>query len=398
MSRNWFPVKLIIICIIAALCSGCLMWRLYHDISDGMENGTNIDNGADGDVVDDDNVYDITQFGVRGNVKQCQAAAINAAIFKVSKQGGGTVFFPEGKYYIGPGKYITLQPGVNLRGAGMGKTIIWGEYDADYLIKAKSAQLNVTISHLTLENPVRLILMETVSEISFHQVEFRKGMVRFEKNSSHIEIDHCRFIENTGKGAYASDVCSYVRLTYNEVINPTEGGFNLSRHQNSYVAYNYIYSDTNIDSGYAGIRLPNSAHNNVVEHNEIIRMGRGIFVLSGSENNLVQHNTVEKATSQGIFVESSNNIVRGNTIQDAGAEAIYVNDSSSSKAHHNMIEANHVFDTYRIVNPDPKRQVIGLRIYGQGNTVRDNTVDGAFGRLFKNISAGNNDEGNQYVK
>ena len=90
----------------------------------------------------------------------------------------------------------------------MGKTIIWGEYDADYLIKAKSAQLNVTISHLTLENPVRLILMETVSEISFHQVEFRKGMVRFEKNSSHIEIDHCRFIENTGKGAYASDVCT----------------------------------------------------------------------------------------------------------------------------------------------------------------------------------------------
>ena len=172
----------------------------------------------------------------------------------------------------------------------------------------------------------------------------------------------------------------------------------MSRHQNSYVAYNYIYSDTNIDSGYAGIRLPNSAHNNVVEHNEIIRMGRGIFVLSGSENNLVQHNRVEKATSQGIFVESSNNIVRGNTIQDAGAEAIYVNDSSSSKAHHNMIEANHVFDTYRIVNPDPKRQVIGLRIYGQGNTVRDNTVDGAFGRLFKNISAGNNDEGNQYVK
>lgn len=387
MSRLRFSTKLIIVFILVMLCSGCFLWREIVDVGDGVDDGTN------------ETGIDITQFGVRSNVVECQAKAINAAIAEVSKHpGGGILYFPAGKYYIGPDAQILLAPKVDLRGAGTGKTVIWGDNGGRYLVGSRSGELKVAVCQLTLENPERLILLQHISDIEFFETEFLKGMVRFE-NSARILIDHCCFADNAGKAAYASDACTDVRLTNNEVINPKEGGFNLSRHQNSYVADNFIYSETNIQSGYAGIRLPNSAQNNVVVNNEIIRMGRGIFVLSSSEYNLVENNRIDRSTSQGIFVESSHNLIRNNIIQDAGAEAVYVADSSSatpSKAHYNLIEGNRIFDTYTNPNIEHKRNV-GLKIYGQGNEVCSNTVNGAYGRRFKEISSGNVDSGNIYI-
>lgn len=385
--------KLTCMLILMLFLSGCLFPGLFLDLDPdpGIEPDPDPDPGPEPEPEPEpDNAIAITEFGVKSDVQICQADAINRAIDQVSRtQGGGTLYFPPGKYYIGPNKQLNVRPNVNLIGAGMGKSVIWGDNDGRYLVSSSRTALHVRISKLTFDNPGRLLLMQNVSDITFVEVEFKSGFIRFE-NGSKITIDHSLFQNNLGKAAYASDVCSEVTLTNNRVINPAEGGFNLSRHQNSYVANNYIYSDTNIDSGYAGIRLPNNAYNNTVVNNEIHRTGRGIFVLSGSENNVIENNKIYRSTYQGAFIESSYNTFRGNYIEDAGDESIYVNG-----ANHNVIEDNQIVDTYLKSDRVPRRNV-ALKIYGLNNIVCNNTVSRTYGRRFKDISSGNIDEGNVY--
>jgi parallel beta-helix repeat protein len=94
----------------------------------------------------------------------------------------------------------------------------------------------------------------------------------------------------------------------------------------------HITASKLIDSGYAGIRLPNGARNNVVENNFIQNHGRGLFILSSSENNIVRNNTVKSTTYQGVLIQSSNNLLEKNTIIDAGMEAIYVTDANAENS------------------------------------------------------------------
>lgn len=345
-------------------------------------------------VVDKDQPINVKWYGVRSDVEECQADRIQKALdYFANLKQSGTVYFPAGSYYIN--EQLRFQAGVNVTGDGMGRTILWSNQSGRYLVGNPTGGQdfrNATISNLTLQNPQRLLLM-TVRNIRFYQVEFVGGIVRFE-NSSHITIDRSIFRDNLGKSAYASDVCSYVTLTNNTIINPEEGGINLSRHEHSYVANNVIISDHKINSGYGGIRLPNNAYNNVVENNTITRTGRGIFVLSGSTNNIIRNNTVSETTFQGIFVQSSNNTIEYNYIVDIGDESIYVVDDGSSKANNNLIRNNTINDTK--YHPGGNR-FIGLKVYGSGNQVLNNRVSREYGRAFKDISSGNTDQGNQYV-
>lgn len=345
-------------------------------------------------VVSDNQPVNGKWFGLQSDQKECQSGRLYQAMKYAILTESKTLYIPQGSYYIA--NQLRFPAGLNITGDGFGKTILWSDNPGGYLVGnptgGKNYQ-NATISKLTLSNSTRLLLMENVSNIQFYQTEFIGGIVRFE-NSSYITIDQCQFRNNLGKAAYASDQCSYITLTNNIIINPEEGGINLSRHQNSYVAHNEIISNVNIQSGYAGIRLPNDAYNNVVENNIITRMGRGIFVLSNSTNNVIRNNIVSETTYQGIFVQSSNNLIENNQIINAGDESIYVVDDGSSKANNNIIRDNNIYDTK--YHPGGSR-FIGLRVYGSGNQVLNNRVSREYGRVFKDISSGNLDQGNQYL-
>ena len=171
------------------------------------------------------------------------------------------------------------------------------------------------------------------------------------------------------------------------------------------VAYNHITADKLIDSGYAGIRLPNTATNNLVEHNVVENHGRGLFVLSYSNGNTLRHNVVRGTTHQGVLVQSPNNRIEHNLIIDAGLAAIRVTDAAGvgedkngkpnprSIAKDNVVLGNRIEDTRKVKGKD----AWGLYIGSTGNQVSHNSVQKRFGRQFMHFveAKGNVNEGNQ---
>jgi parallel beta-helix repeat protein len=254
---------------------------------------------------------------------------------------------------------------------------------------------------MTVSNSERALLITDSCNLSFQNVEFKGGMVRFEK-SENVMFEGNIFNDNLGKGGYAGSGCKNIRIVKNTFNSIENGSINLSGHQNSYVANNHITASKLIDSGYAGIRLPNSARNNIVENNFIQNHGRGLFILSSSENNIVRNNTVKSTMYQGVLIQSSNNLLEKNTIIDAGMEAIYVTDANAensptpSVANGNRILDNIIYDTKSLRSS----RCIGLKIGSLENLIKGNRVSMNHGRDFKSIrlDSGNQDVNNLYIK
>jgi len=339
------------------------------------------------------------EFGLTAGSTSDQSTALAKAIQHASESREvDTVYIPEGVYFFA--NPIRLRSAVNLIGDAAGKTVLESKDNSDYLLKGKHMDCRrAVVANLTLHNPNRTLLMLDVSNLQFSHVEFSGGIVRFEKSSG-IILDGNVFTENLGKSAYAGSACENVRIVNNAFNSVEHGSINLSGHRKCYVASNYITSSKPIDSGYAGIRLPNGAKNNTVENNFIENHGRGIFILSSSANNIVRNNIVKHTTREGVFVQSSNNLLEGNTIIDAGCEAIYVVDASGkssptpSIADGNRILRNVIYDTRK----HEASSFVGLRIASRNNIVKGNKVSMEHGRIFRAIKtdAGNQDLDNVY--
>lgn len=339
------------------------------------------------------------EFGLTAGSTSDQSTVLAKAIQHASESREvDTVYIPEGVYFFA--NPIWLRSGVNLIGDAAGKTVLERKDNSDYLLKGKHMDCRkAVVANLTLRNPDRTLLMLDVSNLQFSHVEFSGGIVRFEKSSG-ILLDGNVFTENLGKSAYAGSACENVRIVNNAFNSVEHGSINLSGHRKCHVESNYITSSKPIDSGYAGIRLPNGAKNNTVENNFIENHGRGIFILSSSANNIVRNNVVKHTTREGVLIQSSNNLLEGNTIIDAGCEAIYVVDANGkssptpSIADGNRILRNVIHDTRR----HEASSFVGLWIASRNNIVKGNKVSMEHGRIFRAIKtdAGNQDLDNIY--
>ena len=322
-------------------------------------------------------------------------ASIIAAVAADSDQD--TVYVPEGRYYIA--KAIGLRPGVNLIGDGMGRTVFYRDDSDSYLVRpeAHGDFRQALVANLSFRNAQRTLLMGNVHHLRFHNVEFEGGIVRFEK-ASHVTLEGCFFNRNLGKGGYASSNCSNMRLVHNRFLSIEKGSINLSGHEKSYVAYNHITADKLIDSGYAGIRLPNTASNNLIEHNFIENHGRGLFVLTYSSHNSLCHNTVKSTKYEGVLVQSPHNRIEHNMIIDAGLAAIRVSDAHYDGEHPSSIASgNRVLHNLVTDTRDAKSESqVGLIVSSSNTTVVGNIVDRRFGRSFMDLRGGNGNtkEGN----
>lgn len=326
-----------------------------------------------------------------------QTKEINALIAKVGKDPAiDSIYFPKGIYYIA-GK-MKLRPGVNIIGAGQGKTVFEKRDAKSYLAVGGGADFkNAVVSLLTINNTSRTLLMVKVANLNFYHVEFKGGIVRFE-DSKNLTFEGNIFNENLGKSGYASSKCVNVRIVNNTFNSVEKGSINLSGHQDSYVAYNYITSPKLIDSGYAGIRLPNTAQNNIVEHNYIHNHGRGIFVLSYSSGNTVRYNLIDGTTYTGLFVQSPKNVFRGNVVKDAGTQAIYVVNGSRHRGVLSEAVANELTDNITYDSKEHKNEHnIGLKIARANNLASNNIVSVRYGRTFKSVHAGSKDIDNKKV-
>lgn len=350
-------------------------------------------------------VLDASVAGLRPDAEGDQTKKLEQLITRVAEDDQlQTLFIPKGDYLIKGS--IQLRPKVNLIGEGMGQTVFYRDNESDYLVgnKGRGSFGNAMIADLSFRNARRTLLMGEVEDLIFGRVEIEGGIMRF-KTSSNLLIVGCKFHHNQGKAGYASSECSRVVIMHNRFHSIENGSINLSGHRNSIVAYNHITADKLIDSGYAGIRLPNSARDNLVEHNMIENHGRGLFVLSYSSGNTLRHNVVRGTTHQGVLVQSPNNRIEYNLIVDAGLEAIRVTDAAGvgedeqgnlkprSMAKDNVVFNNRIEDTKKVKGND----AWGLYIGSTGNEVSHNSVQKCFGRKFMHFSKGNGNrrEGNQ---
>lgn len=353
----------------------------------------------------DDGALDATQAGLKPNAQEDQSAKLEELIARVAEdQALHTLFVPKGNYLIKDA--IRLRPGVSLIGAGMGETVFRRDQEDGYLVSqaGNGSFHRAVIANLSFQNPKRTLLMKGVEDLIFGRVEIEGGIMRFE-GSSNLLIVGCQFNRNQGKAGYASSECSGVRLLHNQFHSIENGSINLSGHRGCLVAYNRITADKLIDSGYAGIRLPNTAKDNLVEHNVIENHGRGLFVLSYSSGNTLRHNVVRATTHQGVLVQSPNNRIENNLIVDAGLAAIRVTDAAGvgedkdgkpkprSIAKDNVVLNNRIEDTKSVKGKD----AWGLYIDSTGNQVRHNSVQKRFGRKFMHFveAKGNVNEGNE---
>ncbi len=333
-------------------------------------------------------------FGLTPNTTDDQTSILNDAIVSIDNDPDhDTLYIPRGTYLVAG--HLRLRPGVNLIGDGIGNTIIERRDESHYLLWNKRLDgKGAVIANLTLNNRSRTVMLQRCRNIGFHQVEFVGGIVRLE-DSSDITFSNNLFNENIGKAAYASAGCKNITITHNRFNSISNGSINLSGHTDCYVAFNHITSAVQIDSGYAGIRLPNGARNNLVENNLIENHGRGLFVLSSSTHNTLRGNIIRNSRYQSVFVQSSDNVIQGNVIIDAGSEAIYLVDATAeptpSVANRNRVVGNTIYDTRAPTHTD---RHFALRILSTNNTVQGNVVSTSFGRTSFQIAG---ERGNQVI-
>ena len=137
-------------------------------------------------------------FGLKPGSSADQSAVLAKVIQHASETSRiNTVYVPQGTYYIA--KAIALKARVNLIGDGPGKTVFIRKNPNNYLMQAKRVDFrNAVVANLTLHNPQKTLRMEHVKNLHFQNVEFRGGIVRFEK-SSNIILEENVFNENLGK-------------------------------------------------------------------------------------------------------------------------------------------------------------------------------------------------------
>jgi hypothetical protein len=140
------------------------------------------------------------------------------------------VYVPEGIYQFT--QSIWLKAGVSLIGAGPGKTVFIGQNPKAYLIRAKRVDFgDAVIANMTVSNSERALLITDSCNLSFQNVEFKGGMVRFEK-SENVTFEGNIFNDNLGKGGYAGSGCKNIRIVKNTFNSIENGSINLSGHQN----------------------------------------------------------------------------------------------------------------------------------------------------------------------
>ena len=292
-----------------------------------------------------DNILDIRWYGAQSDVEENQSGYILSAFsYFFSRELVGTVFIPEGTFYIS--QQLGFWEGVSMKGLGMDKSVIINtgrqgytrnslfaqtfHYSEDRTLGMELSDLKIDVNMYEVGDWIGAIWIEehfrdlTIDYV--HMTNSGGNIIRLAKNS---RISNSIFDNMDGRGlSTGSESAPTMKFRDNEILNnqfirtagsPTGPGINLSRADNNVFKGNEVINVNPPGDTYGGIRLPNDSNGNLVEDNYVKNFARGIWILSGSNNNVVRGNTIVDSWSAGLFINSShvsNTTTGGNTLEN----------------------------------------------------------------------------------
>jgi len=308
----------------------------------------------------EDNIIDIRWYGARSEIEEDQAGYILDAIeYFFDREQVGTVFIPEGTFYIA--QQLGFWEGVSMKGDGMDRSVIINtghqgytrrslfahshHYSEDRTLEMELSDLKIDVNMYELgewigaiwiEEPFRDLTIDLV-----HMTNSGGNIIRLAKNS---RISNSIFDNMDGRGLSTGwENMPDLRfrdnvIIYNKFIrsadSPTGPGINLSRAMDNVFRGNELINENPPGDTYGGIRLPNDSQNNLVENNYVKNFPRGIWLLSGSQNNEVKGNTVVDSWIAGLFINSSHeshtptsgNILADNVVRQENSQISHTTD------------------------------------------------------------------------
>ena len=156
----------------------------------------------------EEGVYDVREFGARGDGKVDDRAACQRALDAAASRGGGTVRFPSGLYLIAK---AGLSVGANIRIEGRGVLQVGGDFTGLLIQEGAS---NVDIEGLVLD----------ASTVTSHE---RGNLIELAGENQFVEIRDCRLI-SAARSAIRLTRCIDVRITGNAIEAPFEHGIDVT--------------------------------------------------------------------------------------------------------------------------------------------------------------------------
>jgi hypothetical protein len=369
-------------------------------------------------------VYDVRDFGARGDGVTDDTEAIQAAMDALDDAGGGVLYFPPGTYLVytaGSSIAITLKAGVRMQGAGWGaSTIKLADSQAANVIVASLVD-SIAVRDLTIDcnganqSAGNGIIIKGCTDFAIERVEIlsAKGgaIIVNESGTTGSErglIYGCRVYSTLSTHGIALASASgsgltygpkHIRIVANDVINPFQSAINLSQCSWCTVSGNTVEGDGSTNGGYAGVRLSNGAEHNTVVGNSINSMSRGVFIVGDAgagdgpcEFNVITGNAIEGCLNQGVLTESGYTTIAGNTVVDCQRStadaAIRVSDANycaitgnavidqAGASHQRGIQVSGTSDYATVVGNTIKGwTTLPLSVTGANSKVASNTAD-----------------------
>lgn len=272
-------------------------------------------------------IFDVREFGAKGDGQALDTAAIQKAIDTASESGGGTVLVPEGKFLITP---ITLKSDVNLH-LVKDATLLVSDDLANYPTEAKGRRYVDSITAADAHD---------IAITGAGTIDGQGGawwtMFRTNQNMTHrpylIKFSDCQRVHLSGVTLQNSPMFHFVPQNCTDVTiegvfihspanAPNTDGIDPS-------GWNFLISHCLIDTGDDNIAIKPATAREPGNKNFLIRNceflhGHGLSIGSGANGgleNLVVTNCVFYATDAGIRIKTPRG--RGGVVQNLTYENI----------------------------------------------------------------------------
>ena len=333
-------------------------------------------------------VYNVKDFGAKGNGRTDDKKAIQEAIDTAWENGGGTVYIPEGTYIVTGGNKaskgaILLRDNVTLEGAGMGETIVqladgWDK-KLTGIIRTPSAEVNhdIVLRDLTIDGNMQ----NNRGEVD----GFFTGVTpEVAKTDQNILVER---VEIHSVSRYGFDPHEQtVGLTIRDSVSHHNGkdGFTIDYQSHTLLENNISYAN-----GRHGFNIVTSSHDIDLKGNIAYgNAANGLTIQRGSEDRALTDDIIVEGGQfygngkVGILVKISTDVsINGVEVFDNQRQGIRVDGSDNvliknSHIHHNSLEGEGRYDGIEIQGYNDTQGASGKYFSSNNVVVQGNTVDG----------------------